>query len=987
MHLRLSHPSSSSPASPDRFLPRLATSIAGLVLAATTAGAAAATEEDAQAFQAAVAWLASDELEGRGLGSAGIADAEEYIAERLGASGLEPMGDRGTAFQTFDMVTEIASAEAGNRLELQGEGGAVAAALGTDYLPFSESGSGTFEGPVLFAGYALHAPEQGYDDLAEVDPRGRVVVALRYEPRENDADSHLNGSRPIAESALLHKAEQLAMRGAAALILVDGPLAKASDALPRLEPRQTSAGLPVIAMTRRAAAEWLAPAGLDLEAEQRRIDQTMEPGSRPLEGLSARGEVRLDASMTRCRNVVFGLPGAGALASEWVLLSAHHDHLGWGGPRSMAPGTRAVHNGADDNASGVAALLGAAARLVPRLRALDSRRGLLAVSFSAEEAGLIGSRHYVAHPTRPLAATAAVINMDMVGRLRPDQGLTLLGTGSAALWEEWLDAESRRLELPLRLAGDAYGPSDQSSFLARGIPALQLFTGAHAQYHSPQDDVELINAAGGARIAELAAGLVLRVATAPRRPELIAQATSAEPRGDARSLGASLGTIPDYASMGQTEGGVLLSGVREGSPAAAAGLRAGDRIVELEGSPVANIRDYTYELRRRAPGTHVPLVVLREGERHTLAVTLGSRARGAGHSAHSRPKAAHPHARPEQPHVPSPVHDARELHLRNIRQLTFGGENAEAYFSPDGSELIYQATSREQKKAGGCDRIYIYDLETGRSRQISSGRGRTTCGYFDWPEGERVIYASTRGGGDACPPVPDHSSGYVWPLYESFDLYLRPADGSGPPRPIAAAPGYDAEATWCHRGGRIVFTSTRDGDIELYSMDEEGSDLRRLTFEPGYDGGAFFNADCSKIVFRASRPRGAALADYRGLLEAGLVRPGELEIYVMDAAGGEAIALTDDGAANFGPYFHPGGRRVIYSSNRGSEGGREFDLYMVGIEGGEPERITYARDFDGFPMFSPDGRHLVWGSNRHNEQRGETNLFIAEWLDDPAGGA
>jgi Tol biopolymer transport system component len=310
-----------------------------------------------------------------------------------------------------------------------------------------------------------------------------------------------------------------------------------------------------------------------------------------------------------------------------------------------------------------------------------------------------------------------------------------------------------------------------------------------------------------------------------------------------------------------------------------------------------------------------------------------------------------------------------------VRQLTFGGENAEGYFSPDGRHLIFQSTPA----GGGCDQQFILDLRTGETRRVSSGKGRTTCGYYDWPEADRIIYSSTEGGGEACPPPPDHSKGYVWALYDTYDIYEVLPDG-GAARKLTTTPGYDAEATWCHRGGKLVFTSTRDGDIDLYLMNEAG-DVTRLTREPGYDGGGFFSPDCSEIVWRASRPQGKALDEYRALLSSHLVRPQALEIYLMNADGSNRRQLTDNGAANFCPGFTADGRRVIFASNAGSQGGREFDLFLVGKEGGDPERITTAPGFDGFPQFSPDGRYLVWASNRADPASRETNLFLARWSD------
>ncbi len=316
--------------------------------------------------------------------------------------------------------------------------------------------------------------------------------------------------------------------------------------------------------------------------------------------------------------------------------------------------------------------------------------------------------------------------------------------------------------------------------------------------------------------------------------------------------------------------------------------------------------------------------------------------------------------------------DPREVHLADLRQLTFGGDNAEAYWAPDGHHLIFQWTKPE----GGCDQEYIYDLDTGDVTLHSSGKGRTTCGYYDWPGGGRTIYATTEGASPECPPTPDMSKGYTWAIYDSFDLVWQDAEGNT--TPFLASPGYDAEATACFSDGTIVFTSVRDGDIELYTVKPDGSDLTRLTHTPGYDGGAFFTNDCKQIVWRASRPEGDALTDYQDLLSQALVRPSKLELYVMNRDGSNVRQLTNNGQANFGPYPLPGDKGAIFASNMGGSV-MEFDLWSVSFEGGEPEQITFTEQFDGFPMFSPDGRWLVFASNRGGKDR-DTNLFIARWV-------
>lgn len=315
-----------------------------------------------------------------------------------------------------------------------------------------------------------------------------------------------------------------------------------------------------------------------------------------------------------------------------------------------------------------------------------------------------------------------------------------------------------------------------------------------------------------------------------------------------------------------------------------------------------------------------------------------------------------------------------ETHLRNVTQLTFGGENAEAYFSFDEKQLVFQARAH----AADCDQIYSMNIDGSGKTLISTGKGRTTCAYF-LPDGN-IVYASTHAADAACPPPPDFSHGYVWPLYTGYDIFVATPNGTIV-KQLTTEEGYDAEATVSPTGDKIVFTSTRSGDIELYSCNIDGSNVQQLTDMPGYDGGAFYSLDGKQIVFRASRPTGQKLQEYRDLLKKGLIRPSKLEIYVMDADGGNVKQVTNNGAANFAPFFHPDGKRIIFASNVGDPQGRNFDLYIINVDGTNLKRITTHEQFDGFPMFTRDGKHLVFCSNRNNENPGETNVFIAEWVD------
>ena len=321
--------------------------------------------------------------------------------------------------------------------------------------------------------------------------------------------------------------------------------------------------------------------------------------------------------------------------------------------------------------------------------------------------------------------------------------------------------------------------------------------------------------------------------------------------------------------------------------------------------------------------------------------------------------------------------DSGENHLRRIRQLTFGGQNAEAYFSRSGRQLIFQ----RQEADSGCDQQYVINTDGTGLHRVSSGNGRTTCGYF-YDQDRRIFYATTEHAGAACPARPDYSKGYVWALYD-YEIYAANANGEGARR-LTNNPHYDAEGTMSPDGTTIVFTSLRDGDLDIYTMRVDGSHLTRLTRTLGYDGGPFFSPDGKQIVYRAWHPQTSAdSSDYKALIAQNLVRPVRMEIWVMDADGSHPRQVTKLGGANFAPFFHPDGRRVIFASNYKNPRSRNFDLYLVNLDGTGLEQITTSGEFDAFPMFSPDGRQLVWASNRHGKAQGETNIFIADWVEQP----
>ena len=545
-------------------------------------------------YLADVAWLADDARGGRGLGTPGLAAAADWLEQQYALIGLEPAGGNGGYRQSFRAVVEV---ERGPTTRLSAGGEDLAA---EDFTVPGFSASGTVTAPVVFAGWGVVSEENAIDDYQGIDARGRIVLVRRFTPEDGAFEDNTLRRRL---SDLRYKAFTARERGAVGLLVADLPPElddREESPLPamRVDP-QGGAGIP-IAVIKRAWAERILDGALQVDLTTEVIEHT-----RDVDNIVG----RLSAEER--------LPGA-------VVLGAHYDHLGFGGASSLAPDAHEPHNGADDNASGTAALLEAARVLSARREQLG--RDVMFVAFTGEENGLLGSSQFTREPPPGAApeGLVAMLNMDMVGRLRNDR-LAVLGGDSAEEWEAVIQPFCAAYELECELGGDGYGPSDQMSFYAAGVPVLHFFTGAHDDYHKPSDDTASINAAGGVRIAGLVADVALELTTLEGLTYLAAEAPA--PLGDVRSYGASLGTIPDYTGSPDNRPGMRLAGVRPGGPADQAGLQRGDWVVELSGREVRDIYDLMYVLREVKPGEQGTVVVERDGERIERPVTYGESTR------------------------------------------------------------------------------------------------------------------------------------------------------------------------------------------------------------------------------------------------------------------------------------------------------------------------------------------------------------------------
>lgn len=589
----------------------------GLLLVALAAAAPAATPPlpSAEWLQEEIKTLASPAMEGRASGTRGADLAAAHVAAVFKAAGLAPAGEAGTFLQPFSVATGLKLGTPNTMAVLAPRPRSLV--LGTEFTPLAVSTNGGATGDLVFVGYGITAPDLGYDDYAGLDVRDKVVVAVTREPRSQDAANPFRRPEAYHYAERSHKIINARQHGAVALVMVPHPRGEERP-LPPLRGLSQPQGLVAASVTTVVAEGLLAPGALRFGELVDAIDTTLRPHSAAVPGVRVRLEVNLVRERGTARNVIGLLPGTDpALRDQAVVIGAHYDHIGHGGEGSLASERNgAIHPGADDNASGTAAVM-ALARAFGA--AGGAPRTLVFVAFSGEELGLLGSAHYVRHPAVPLDKTVLMVNLDMVGRLR-DGRLYVGGVDSGNGLRDVVTAAARGLPLNPEFRASPFAPSDHTSFYVAGRPVLFFFTGGHADYHRPTDTWDRINTDGVATVATMVARVVATVAGEPVAPAYVK--LEAPPRRGAGGYGPYFGVIPEF---GDAAAGVRITGVRAGSPAAKAGVRAGDVIVKFAGVDVKTLEDLTFALRGRRSGDEVQVVVLRDGREETVRAVLAER--------------------------------------------------------------------------------------------------------------------------------------------------------------------------------------------------------------------------------------------------------------------------------------------------------------------------------------------------------------------------
>lgn len=565
-----------------------------------------------------VKYLANDANRGRGNGTPELDSVADYIAEQFRRAGLRPAGENGGYFQNFDVTT---GAELGARNELAVAG--VSLKINDDFVPIVFSDTAAFDGPLIFAGYGITAPEYKYDDYAGIDATGKIVVVFGHEPQELDPKSVFAGTNFTTYASYVNKAINARMHGAKGIVFITDPSHDYEDVGPATRREQAGdIGIPAAHAKRAPIGEAFKRAGKNLAELHKAIDKDLAAQSFEAPGVTAHIATEVIRTRKTVRNVIAALPGSDPkLMNEWVVLGAHYDHLGLGETSSLAPSQIGEpHHGADDNASGTAGVM-ELARIAAKNRG-TWKRSVLFMAFAGEEIGLLGSSYFTNHPTTPLGSINAMLNMDMIGRVRENR-LLVGGIGTAPGFKPALDAFAKSSGLDVSTSDSGYGASDHTSFNARKIPVLYFFSGVHTDYHKPSDTADKINADGAVKVLGLVYNLAARLAGEPQK---LTYVEVREPlpsgRGSGGGYGPFFGSVPDFRDDIR---GVPFSDVVSNSPAAKAGLKAGDIMVEFDGKAIQSLNDYAFVLRQKKPGDVVSVVVKRGNADVKVNVTLESR--------------------------------------------------------------------------------------------------------------------------------------------------------------------------------------------------------------------------------------------------------------------------------------------------------------------------------------------------------------------------
>jgi aminopeptidase YwaD len=600
-----------------------------LTFAAACTGLWAESSFDAARYLEHVKFLASPALKGRATGSPELEKAAKYITEQFRADGLQPPAGSSGYEQPFQVTTSAALGR-GNRFEVIAGADSQELELNKGFVPFNFSSSGKVSGGAVFAGYGITAPEYNYDDYAGLDVKGKIVIVLAHEPQEADAKSVFEGKAFTDHAQFYSKAANARSHGARAVVLVRDMMNHQQQDREELEPFGTTngpadAGIPFVQVKEEVAQQWLRAAGKELRELEAAIDKDLKPRSFVLTGVQFRESVDVERAVKTVNNVAGFLPGQ---TDEYLIVGAHYDHLGLGGQFSMAPSLAGtVHPGADDNASGTAGVLELARYFSKQPK---PKRGILFIAFAGEELGLLGSGYYANHPELPLSKAVAMINLDMIGRAR-DGKIYIGGAGSGSTLRASLDAITPDHKLKVDYSDNSSSSSsDHTSFSAKQVPVLFFFSGLHGDYHKPSDTWEKIDAASAVEVLQLVADVASRLDTDAARPKFVRVVDKNNPHsGDVGGVGGSgggygpnFGSIPDFAEPPK---GVRFADVKEGSPAALAGLKAGDILITFGDKDIANLYDFTYALRARKPGDEVTVQVLRNDKPLTVKVKLTER--------------------------------------------------------------------------------------------------------------------------------------------------------------------------------------------------------------------------------------------------------------------------------------------------------------------------------------------------------------------------